>query len=155
MKTASMVLAITAGALAVIFALIIIISGTAFFDRSQEDDSDNSVWRWVPRTASEIGRNIGGTIFITLGALGAAGGIMGFIGGMIVRKKSTAAGVLMVVAAVFCLFEFFNFVSTILFILGAVFAFVKRKPKHAAVPYPQYPLYSPAPPQQPQDAPKE
>ncbi len=161
MKTASMVMGIIGGSLALLIALFLILGGAAFLNRSLwEFDSGYDDWEWNTREAMDAGRNVGGGLFITFGVLSAIGGAMGLIAGIIVKKSNVAAGVLMIISAVICLIVFFNFVSMILFILGAVFAFVKEKPQYAAQPYPPqpyppYPPYPPAPPQQPQDAPKE
>jgi hypothetical protein len=101
--------------------------------------------------------SMGGGIVLGAGVLAAVAGILGLVGGCIVRKKSTAAGVLMIVAGALCLVAFFNFVSMVLLVLGGIFALIKERPRptaqyHPAQPYNQYapyPPYPPYPPQQP------
>lgn len=63
-------------------------------------------------------------------------GILGLIGGIIVKRKNVAAGVVMIIAAVLSIFSFFNVIAIILFVLGAIFALVREKPVSS------YPAYS-------------
>ncbi len=91
-------------------------------------------------------------------------GILGLIGGLIVRQKNVAGGVMMIIAAALSVI-FGNLASMVLFIIGAVYALEKERPNPVypyppQTPYPQasyhqYIPQPPAPPQQPQGAPKE
>lgn len=98
-----------------------------------------------------------GTVFLATGICSAVAGILGLTGGIIVRKKHVAAGVMMIIAAVLSLFGFLNVLSMILLILGGVFALIRDSrietppysayPSSAYQPYPPYPPYSQQPAQ--------
>ena len=89
-----------------------------------------------------------GGVFLGFGIAAVAAGVLGLVGGIIVKKKNVAAGVMMIIASIISLFTFFNVASMTLFIIGAVMA-LKREPQPVMVPYPAYPpQYYPYPPQQ-------
>jgi len=69
------------------------------------------------------------------------GGALGIAGGVIVRKKHIASGVMFIIAA---LASFYLLICAICFILACIFAFVKEKPRLAY--YPQGSPYYPYPP---------
>ncbi len=83
-----------------------------------------------------------GTLLLVAGIFAFVSGVLGLIGGCIAKSKSSAAGVMMIIAAVLSLFAMFNVVSMILFILGGIFALKKDTPK-PAMPYPPYPPQQP------------
>ncbi len=157
MKTASMVMGIIGGSIALIVALVMIVTGVAFYSISDYSHSEwNSEWNFeysdslddydIQINPGRVTGFVGGGI-IFFAVLSLFAGVLGLVGGIIAKKRNVAAGVLMIIAAPLSLFGYFNVVSMILFILGAVFAFVKEKPQYAAQLYPPYPPYPPAPPQ--------
>ncbi len=115
-------------------------------------DSDDDSWHveWdedefpADEVASAVVAGVA-TLLIVTGSFALISGVLGLIGGCIVKNKNSAAGVMMIIAAALSLFAMFNIISMILFIIGGVFAFKKDTPK-PAIPYPPYPPY---PPQQP------
>ena len=140
MRTASMILGIIGGTLTMLWGLInVLITGVLLSE--------------LFPTAVTV---LLGTV---LGILGA--GVPGLVGGIIVKRKNVAAGVLMIVSAALSIFAYFNFISIILFVLGAIFALIKEQPvnpypayfqpPYPYYQYPQYPQYpqQPYPPQQP------
>ncbi len=176
MRTAGMVMGIVGGAIALLFAILIIFGGLTFmnlgiWDSSYDYDydfdsdlnldslddledlnfnfdlddyaSDNIAYR----NAQEMGFAFARTIVLVFGILTGIAGVLGLVGGLIVKKKNVAAGVLMIIAAVL---SFFNIISMALFILGAVFSLMRDRSKQDYVPpYPMPPSYPyPQPPQQ-------
>ncbi len=135
MKTASMVLGIVGGAIAIITGLLYAFGLSAFlggFFEGFARSSDSFDFSYLS--------NLYNTLFIVFGIVCTLSGVLGLIGGIIVKKHNIAAGVMMIVAAVMS-------ISFILFLLGGIFALMKEKPQYAPQPYPQYPPYPPAPPQ--------
>jgi hypothetical protein len=130
MKTASMVLGIVGGAIALILALIFIIISVNFRGPDapwlgEENIPDDEV-RADSGLAGEIAFLVAGCIAFTAGALGLAGGL-------IAKRRHVAAGVLMLVAAALSPFSYYNVVSMILLVIGAIFA-LKRPHKATAPP---------------------
>ncbi len=160
MKTASMVMGIIGGSIALIVALVMIVAGAAFYSITDYSLSD-----WSNQWNFEYSDSLGGYDFqlnpssltgfaggaiIFFAILSLFAGVLGLVGGIIAKKRNVAAGVLMIIAAPLSLFGYFNLLSMILFILGAVFAFVKEKPQYVPAPYQQYPQYPQYPQAQPQ-----
>jgi hypothetical protein len=146
MKTASMVLGIVGGALLIIYMLFsafIMFSITSIFEDEyyyEDDDYENMLSREIDghedaESLSVISDPAFAPLFF-LGITGLISGGLGITGGILVRSRNTAAGILLIVAAVTSL-SFF--LSTICFILAAIFAFVREKPKPAYPPYGYYP----------------
>jgi hypothetical protein len=141
MKTASMVLGIVGGALSLLGAVYLAVFGTMIFSTLENMTGSLNVGERV----FDIVKTIYTIMSIPMGI----GGILGLIGGIIVKKKNTAGGVLMIIGTVLTF--------SMLMLLGAIFAFVKEKqpvyPQYA--PYPPYPQYpgpqNPAYPNPPQD----
>ena len=106
-----------------------------------DDELDNDFYE----SAENMGRAVAGTVFLVFGIITAIAGVLGLVGGLIVKKKNVAAGVMMIIAAVLSLF---NIISMALFILGAVFSLMRDRSKQQAYvpPYPMPPSY-PYPPQ--------
>ncbi len=135
MRTASMVLGIIGGVVVMLWGLL-----------------NCMITNFVLISLGDVANAILlGTVLCILAA-----GVPGLVGGIIVKRKNIAAGVLMIVSAVLSIFAFLNIVAIILFTLGAIFALIKEQPK-PAVPYPPqppYPYYQysqyPVTPQQPQ-----
>jgi hypothetical protein len=128
MKTASMVLGIVGGVIAVILGLLYIFWLSTFFSDLfgsffySDADFDFSVFS-----------DMYYTMFTVMGILSVVGGVLGLIGGIIVKKHNIPAGVMMIVAGVMS-------VSFLLFILAGIFALIKDKQQVQ-----QYPPYPPAP----------
>lgn len=91
-------------------------------------------------------------VFIFPAICAAIAGVLGLVGGIIVKKRNVAAGVLMIISAVLSLFSFFNVISMALFIVGAVFALMRDRSKQQGYvpPYPMPSYAYPQPPQYPQ-----
>lgn len=58
-------------------------------------------------------------------------GILGFTAALMINKRHTAAGVLMIIGAMICIFGFFNVISMALLIIGSVFAIKPERPAQA------------------------
>ena len=142
MKTASMVLGIVGGALALFSGLMLILMGSFF----------GSGFFGQLNLPSDFPVEIFSTVFVTLwvitGIFYLTGGAAGLAGGIIVKNKNVAGGVLLIVGAVLTF--------SIPLILAAIFAFVKEKgPIPAPIYPPLYPPYTPPyPPQTPQASPQ-
>ncbi len=152
MRIASMALGILGGIIALTLSLLLLMGGISFlnagmwknmYDSSGELQDIMSESEFLEQNASA------GTVFLATGICSAVAGILGLTGGIIVRKKHVAAGVMMIVAAVLSLFGFLNVLSMILLILGGVFALI-RDPRNDMIPYPAYPSTSPPYPSYPQ-----
>jgi hypothetical protein len=166
MRTASLVLGIIGGVLAIIFAVISFFIGTAAnvaldeledinisdidgmedlddFQILIEDENvhiDGSVDLDEPlQFAGRFAGSFVGALFWIPAILSLIGGVLGIVGAALTRKKNVIAGVLMIIAAVLCLFTVVGFISTILFVLGGIFALINDKSAQAPVPPPQPP----------------
>lgn len=69
-------------------------------------------------------------------------GILGLTAAKIMKKRHTAAGVMMIVGAFICVFGFFNVISMVLLVIGSVFAIKPERPAQAP-PQPTVPYISP------------
>ena len=173
MRTAGMIMGIVGGAIALLFAILIIFGGLTFmnlgiwdgsYDYDYDFDTDLNLDSLdnlddldfnvdfddyasdsiAYRDAEEMGLAFAGTFVLVFGILTGIAGVLGLVGGLIVKKKNVAAGVMMIIAAVL---SFFNIISMALFILGAVFSLMRDRSKQGYVPpYPMPPSY-PYPPQ--------
>lgn len=140
MRNASMVLGIIGGVISVLLGLFLILTGATFFMKT-------SLWEPI-NNPTELTRDFlpdsrlisfSATLFIIFGVLSFIAAALGLIGGIIVKKKNVASGVMMIVAAVLSIFAYFNLISMTLFIIGAVFA-LKKEPQNVMPSYPpQYP----------------
>lgn len=149
MRTASMILGIVGGAIAILSGIILILFGAYFADGSFFGGFDyyNNLDFFYNNFYA-----IMFTAYLMFGIIGIAAGGVGLAGGIIVKKKNTVAGVLLIIAAVFTF--------SIPFILAAIFALVKEKEPAPAYGYPQYPTYyppqyAPYPPQYAQYPPQQ
>ncbi len=151
MRTASMVLGIIGGALALLGGLMLILLGSFFasgffYQLDMPSDFPFELFtQFLPR------------FYTILGIAAMAGGAVGLAGGIMVKKKNVTGGVLLIVGAAITF--------RITLILAAIFAFVKEKPKAPEMAYPpMYPSYAPpyvpyppyapqTPPQTPSDGP--
>lgn len=157
MRTASMVLGIVGGVLAIIFAIIFIMSGAVMSTGVDvvndldglvvdiEGEDGNSVHVDLTENSSELFDTMAGSMvraaqtWIWIAAiLSLVGAVLAIIGGAVVKKKNVLAGIFMIIAAVLCLFTGLGFIATIVLILSAIFAFVKDnsqpQPAPPAVP---------------------
>ncbi len=181
MRKASMVLGIVGGTIGLLFAVLLIFGGLAYINLAPHNitlyphDVPNS---WDVLTDNDFDvfafdglndffddfyyetlitdRAVMGTVFMVLGVCTAIAGVLGLVGGLIVKKKNVAAGVLMIIAAVL---SFFNIISMVLFVLGGVFALMRDRSKQQQgylPPYPMPPNYPyPQPPYPPQGYPQQ
>ncbi len=187
MRTAGMVMGIVGGAISLLLAILIILGGVAFmnitpwtnsFDYDYDFDPDLDFDSWdsfddfdydfnnymtddiAYNDYESMGQTIAGGVFVVLGIGSAIAGILGLVGGLIIKKKNVAAGVMMIIAAVLSLVCFLNIISMALFILGGIFALMRdRQQQVYAPPYypypPQYPQPSFPPQQYPQQYPQQ
>ena len=146
MKTASRVLGIIGGALSIIialFCLLIVLNVNADWEYHFGDSTPMS----VSYCSDSVDPNANDTeltaLLVILVLPGILCGGMGIFGGIIVPKRSTAAGVMFIISAVLGLLFF---ITTICFILAAIFAFIKEKPRMPYYPYYPYYPYPPASP---------
>jgi len=167
MRTASLVLGIVGGILAIIFGIVsLVIAGTADifvpdsiyyddfmneFDDALEQYGDeygfdfkfdyNYDWNDAAQAAARAG-----IIYMYIaGSLGIIGGILGIIGGAIVRKKNVLAGVFMFIGCVLSSLSGWGLFGGIPLLVGGILALVKdKRAQYAAAGYP-YPPYQPNP----------
>lgn len=152
MKTASMVLGIVGGALAILSGIMLILVGAYFIDGSlffggfDYNDSFDGFYNSFT--------SIMFTVYLVLGILSIVAGALGLTGGIIVKKKNVTAGILLIISAVLTF--------SIPLILAAIFALVKEKESTPAYGYaPQYPAsyyppqYAPYPSQYPSYPPQQ
>jgi len=156
MRKTSMILGIIGGVVALLLALALIFMGILVLDTGLWKDAFDILAKEYHGIITEYeflqSASIGGIVFISLGICAAVAGILGVVGGSIVKRSNVAAGVMMIIATVLSVVSFFNLISIILFVIGSVFAF-RREPQSAAPPYAPYPpqqgagQYAPYPPQ--------
>ena len=147
MRTASMVLGIVGGVLAIIFAIIVILIGYSasyFIDSVDSMDSDEWHLRFedqdihfetdmnanIPDFASKTVRSI---VWIPA-ILSFAGAALAIIGAVFVKKKNTMAGVLMIVAAVLSFFTAVGFLASVILVVGGILALVPENKGPLTVP---------------------
>ena len=151
MRNTSRVLGIIGATISMLFGLFLIAGGAVFLDSDvwgDRYDSSGGLNDVMPKTQYIQETSTAGTVFLGFGIAATTAGVLGLVGGIIVKRRNVASGVMMIIAAVICFFTFFNVASTTLFIIGAVMA-MRREPQPLMVPYPAYPpQYCPYPPQQ-------
>lgn len=140
MKVASMVLGIVGGVMAIIVAIIFIVMGSVMVSMDSGIDFDVQIEKsgfpfdrhfWFSGNSDNMAQGIInriGIFFLAGGTISFITGILGIVGGAIVRKKNVTAGVLMIIAAVLG--------ASVLFTLGAIFALIpdkKAKPALEAI----------------------
>jgi predicted PurR-regulated permease PerM len=140
MRNASMVLGIVGGAISILLGFFLVLCGlmvmyTSTLEYTNATSERMSLEESESQDIEPIIKTIG-AIYLGSGIVSVIAGVLGMIGGIIVKKRNMASGVMMIIAAVF---SFFNILSMILFILGGIFALIKE-PQHVMQPYPsQYP----------------
>ena len=133
MRKASSVLGIIGGAWSLLMELISVVAGIFIISLNS-----HGMWDFVRQFDINIpffgdklfdwSFDIFGIIVIIIGVLNAGCGVLGLVGGNMVRKNNITAGILMIVAAGLSLIITGNFFSMVLFTLGGIFALVKEKP---------------------------
>lgn len=134
MKTASMVLGIIGGTLIFFFAIIFLFFPFASMDFYYGWDST------------------GTAVFLVFGIGGLILSALGIIGGALAKSHRITAGVLLIIDAVLCMVSLVGIVPGIMFLIAAIFAFVKEQPpaqRPYQQPYYQQPQYYYRQPQQP------
>ncbi len=130
MRKASMILGIIGGVVAILVALLAI-SGGVFFNTAYPEimdklESEGAYTVELEQAAGfEEGTRLAGQLFMGIGYVILAAGVMGLIGGIVVNKNNILAGVLMLISSVVTLFTVWAILSFILFLLGGIFALVK------------------------------
>lgn len=177
MRTASKVLGIAGGALAILIAVIVLISGIAVMNTvpsiiddaleysdgfnfdSDDFNFDNGEFNFDNGEFSFDGSFDGygavqgivvtGLIFVCV--ISIIGGVLGIVGGVLAKKKNVVAGVLMLVGCVLAGFSGWGIFCSIALLVGGILALVKEKPAQAAYPYPYsgYSQQAPPPPYNP------
>ncbi len=147
MKTASLVLGIIGGALAIIFGIIFIVSGLAVnslfgttdaLDNTLDQLSDQLEADGLAIDSSDIDLSnvddaynaaigTGITMIYVVGILSIVGAVLGIVGGAMVKKNNIVAGILMLVAAVPSFFTGLGIIASIVFIIGGILALVSGK----------------------------
>jgi len=137
-----MVLGIIGGVLCILLGLFLLFTGVIFINPE--------IWQNIYKT-TEAGRqflpdsrliSFSATLFIIFGVLSFIAAALGLIGGIIVKKKNVASGVMMIVAAVLSILAYFNVVSMILFLIGGILALMKEPQKVPSDPSRYPPPYS-------------
>ncbi len=163
MRTASMVLGIVGGILAIIFSIVaLVIAGTAdifipnvnYYDDFMDEFDDalegfgdeygfefdfdyNYDWNDAAQSAARAGI----TYMYVAGSLGIIGGILGIIGGAVVKKKNVLAGIFMIIGCVLSSLSGWGLFGSIPLLVGGILALIKdKRAQYAAGGYP-YPPY--------------
>ncbi len=152
MRTASLVLGIVGGVLAVIFGVMCIIGGiVAGSFVGHVDELNTALENWDTMTNDDWNINdsdiqidgyenvynsflgLGASIIYVIGGFSIVGAALGIIGGALVKKKNVVAGILMLVASVPSLFTGFGIIASILLIIGGILALIPEKPSASPV----------------------
>lgn len=146
MKTASMVLGIIGGVLISIFSFLFLFGAIA---------TTELFYSWnSPGTEAFFALGIGSLLLAAFG----------IVGGALAKNHRIAAGVLLIIAAVICMISLIAMLPGIMFLIAAIFAFIKEQPpapRPYQQPYYQQPQYyyrqpqQPPYPQQPQPLPQQ
>ncbi len=132
MKTASMILGIVGGAMACLTGITFILLGYAW---------DSALWSLMPSGFPvDAIFNTFFTMYLVFGILSLIVGAIGLTGGLLVKKKERAAGILLIIGA------------ALSFSIPLILAAIKEKAPVPAYgypppPYPYPPQYAPYPPQ--------
>lgn len=134
MRTASMVLGIVGGCIALVIALFVIFGGIVFMtfiqnfessefysDFESDNDFDNSF-----NFNEEESSRFGGTIFLVMGSVLFVCGVLGIVGGILVKKRNILSGIFMIISAAVFFFTFWGIIAAILLLLGGIFALVNE-----------------------------
>lgn len=136
MKTASLVLGIIGGVLAVIFAIVFIAGGALMGSLTQGMDKLSAQMEAEGfeivqnKTASALASDAAGAAAGTMWLIGIAsiiGAALGIVGGALAKKKGVLAGIFMLVAAIPSFFTGLGVIASLLFIVGGILAFIPQK----------------------------
>lgn len=125
MRKTSMILGIIGGVIAIIIALFVI--GGGIFLRNVPEIMENAHnLRIAERVASRgMSYDIMGSLTIIVGVVILLNGVLGIVGGSMVREHNTAGGIMMLVAGFVSFITGWAIISFVLFLIGGIFAFVK------------------------------
>ena len=125
MRKTSMILGIIGGVIAIIIALFVI--GGGIFLRNVPEIMENAHnLRIAERVASRgMSYDIMGSVTIIVGVVILLNGVLGIVGGSMVREHNTAGGIMMLVAGFVSFITGWAIISFVLFLIGGIFAFVK------------------------------
>jgi hypothetical protein len=137
MRTASLVLGIVGGVLAVIFALLFMLSGAVVGSMGGAlTELEGQGWE----VESDLGdmtidqaTGLASSWLYIAGGASIVGAILGIVGGAMAKKKNILAGILLIVAAVPSLFTGLGVIASILFVIGGILAFIPQKENQPAV----------------------
>ena len=135
MKTASLVLGIIGGVLAVIFAVVFIAGGALMGGLTDAITSQVEAEGWEVvegQSASAAVEVAAGTLWL-IGIASIVGAVLGIVGGALAKKKGVVAGILMVAAAIPSFFTGLGIIASIMFIIGGILAFIPQKTPQKAL----------------------
>lgn len=121
MRNASRVLGIIGSAIALAVAVLLIIISITF-------RGPGHPWLVsdIPSGEVQVDSGVAGQVAALVTSIFAfMAFVLGLTGSIIIKQRHAASGVLMLIAAVLSLFSYYNVLSFILFVIGAVFAFKK------------------------------
>ncbi len=137
MRTASLVLGIVGGCIALVIALFVIFGGVVFSTVVPSIDNSEFYTEYddveYDRESMETSSKIAGTVFIVMGSILFVSAILGIVGGIFVKKKNVLAGIFMLVGAAISIFTLWGFMASLLLLLGGIFALVKERNNASAV----------------------
>lgn len=140
MRTASMVLGLVGGCIALILAILFVVGGlmltsilpdvfdSDLFDELEAyEEFEDAVDMDLAEETMDFAFNIGGSFLWIYAALLVISAVAGIVGGIIVKKKNVAAGVVMLVGGVLTLITIWGILSGLLLIAAGILALVKDK----------------------------
>ncbi len=135
MKTASLILGIIGGALAVIFAIVFIAGGALVGSMTQSLDDftaemEAEGWEVTENDAatslmSDVTGTAAGTFWL-IGILSIVGAALGIVGGTLAKKNGILAGIFMLAAAVPSFFTGLGIIASVLFVVGGILAIIPQ-----------------------------
>ncbi len=133
MRTASLVLGIVGGAITTLISFFLLSGSAAMLNADFADPSAKA----------------GGIAFAIWGGIVLIGGVLGIVGGAMVRRRHILSGVLMIVAAVFSFISMIGFLTGIILLIAGIFAFINDTPRlqQSYDSRQMPPNYAPYPPQ--------
>ena len=146
MRTASKVLGIVGGTIAILVAFFIIMGGLFFRaaypniieTADHTEFNENYPEFEIDKNEQIESTKFAGLIFLGGGTFILIAGIVGLVGGIIVNKHNIAAGIMMLLSSVVCLVIIWAILAFIPLLLGGIFALVrdnsapKTQPVYAA-----------------------
>ena len=135
MRTASMVLGIVGGCLALLIGALAILGGVAFNTMPPIDHSEFYAEHNLEYDQAEVDQSQKTAIsmFFVLGGIICLFGLLGIAGGILAKKKNILAGIFMLFSGGLCFSVIWAILAAIPLILGGIFALVKEKPHEKAV----------------------